>query len=146
MPSLTTPPVLTSQFIVTANIFPGSYFTQFSGLKDKNEVTTYADGLDFRKFQLVGLATLEAMTLTIPYAPGIHEDLILRKKNNPCERFVLSVTPVNCNREVIESNENLTLYLTGCQLSGVEAYAVDRTATTLSTIQLDFVADDYYLG
>lgn len=149
MPSLTSPPLVKSQFIVTSSIFPGLTFTVFNGLSDTSTVTDYADGLEFRRFNLVGPPKLDPMTITIPFSPEDNKDLIEYQRNNPCQRFVLSVTPVICNpnssTQFVEVAGN-TLYITGCQLTSVKAYSVDRSSTDVSVIELGFVGDDYYLG
>lgn len=146
MPSLSVPPISESQFTVTTTAFPGSYFTKFSGLEDKSETQTYADGLDFRVYYLIGLSQLSAMTLEIPFSPTLHNGLILYKKQNPCSRFVTAITPVNCTGDSIQSSADTTLYLTGCQITDIKAYTVDRGSAKASTIEFSFVADDYYLG
>lgn len=146
MPTLSVRPQSQSQFTVTTTIFPGTYFTKFSGLNDTSENVTYPDGLEFKKFYVLGLATLQAMSIEIPHSPVLHEELLLFKRNNPCTSFVLAITPVNCDGTEIQSSVNTTLFLTGCQLTGVTAYQVDRNAAAISMIKLDFVADDYFLG
>ena len=146
MPSLSVPPISQSQFKVSSSAFPGTYFTKFSGIEDASETSTYADGLDFRVFYLLGLSKLNEMTLEIPFSPTIHEDLILYKKRNPCSRFVVTVTPVECDGNAINSAADTTLYLTECQMTKVQAMTVDRNSSAPSTITLSFVADDYYLG
>lgn len=146
MPTLSVPPVAQSQFTVTSTAFPGSYFTMFSGLEDSSETTTYADGQDFRIFYHLGLSKLSEMTLEIPFSPTLHEGLVLYKKNNPCSRFIVAVTPVNCDGSNVVSAANTTLFLTGCQMVSVKAYEVNRESAATSKIIFKFVADDYYLG
>lgn len=146
MPSLSVPPIAQSRFIVTSTAFPGSFFTKFSGLEDASENSTYADGQDFRLFYLLGLSKLAEMTIDIPHSPTLHEDLILYKKENPCSRFVVAITPVNCDGTEIQSATNTTLFLTGSQLTKVQAFQVDRNSSAPAMITLTFVSDDYYLG
>ena len=146
MPTLSVPPISQSQFTVTSTAFPGTYFTKFSGIEDSSESTTYADGLDFRLFYLLGLSSLGEMTIDIPHSPELHEDLILYKKENPCSRFVTVITPVNCDGTSISSSARTALYLTECQMTKVNAFTVDRGSSSPAIIQLSFVADDYYLA
>lgn len=144
MPSLNSPPVTKSQFIVTSTFAPGSRFTKFTGLIDKSDTVTYADGELYRRFHLVGPPTIQEMTLTIPYSPEEHEDIILYKKNNPCARFIVVVQPTECTGlEFVQGSS--ALYITGCQMTEVKTHEVDRNAVELATIEVKFVADDYYI-
>ena len=146
MPSLSVPPITQSQFTVSTSAFPGTFFTKFSGIEDASENSTYADGLDFRLFYLIGLSKLGEMTIEIPHSPVLHEDLILYKKENPCSRFTTNIVPVNCDGSRIRSAANTNLVLTGCQMTKVQAFQVDRNSSTPASIVLSFVSDDYYLA
>ena len=145
MPTLSAPPIPQSRFKITSSAFPGTYFTKFSGIEDASENSTYADGLDFRLFYLLGLSKLNEMTIEIPFSPTIHDELILYKKENPCSRFTVVITPLECDGTNLASSRKIALQLTSCQLTKVQAYTVDRNNSTPSMITLSFVADDYTL-
>lgn len=146
MPTLNAPPIAKSLFTVTTTAFPGTYFTKFSGLDDKAETSTYADGLDLRMYYVKGLAKLSEMTLELPFSPGLNSDIIMYQKNNPCSRFITVVTPAVCKGNIVKATGKNVLYLTSCQMTGVKAYEADLNSSELSYISLTFVADDYYLG
>ncbi len=143
MPTLNGRALSQSRFIVTSTAFPGAYFTEFGGLNLESQTSTYADGLEFKRFYVIGTSVLNSMSLTIPLSEEPQTDIISYQKDNPCESFIVAVTPVSCDGEEITVN-NATLYFTGCQITQTQAYQVNRNDATISTIQLTFVADDFY--
>ncbi len=143
MPTLNGRALSQSRFIVTSTAFPGAYFTEFAGLDYQRQTGTYSDGLEFQRFYTIGTSVLEPMTMTIPLSEEPQTDIISYQKNNPCESFIVAVTPVNCDGEEITVN-NATLYFTGCQITRTQAYQVNRNEATVSTIQISFVADNFY--
>lgn len=140
MPSLDALPVMQSQFVVQTDIFGDASFTQFSGLNDVSDTTTYADGLAYERYYLVGLARLEPMTITIPHDPENHETLIMYKRNNPCDTFTTIITPVRCDPNEIAGP---SLVLLDCKLTTVKAFTVNRNNAEMALVELGFVADDY---
>lgn len=131
-----------SQFIVQTDIFPNASFTKFSGLDDQAQTITYADGVAYEKYYLVGMTQLQAMNITIPHDPENHDALINYHRENPCSTFTVTITPVRCNpNETVGSS----LTLLDCKMTQVQAFSVDRDENAMANIVLHFVADDYRL-
>jgi hypothetical protein len=68
-------PVTQSQFWIQASPFQ-HYFTNFSGIRDTAGTSQYADGVRGRIFNIRGPRTLSEVTVTVPFDPEKHADIV----------------------------------------------------------------------
>lgn len=130
-----------SQYLVTASVFPGTFFTKFRGFEDKSDVSEYADGEIGRRYKLKGTTMLEEMSLAIPFDPIKHAEIINFYRQNQCTRFTMSITPVSCGSNPVRLGPSLIL--TDVQLTAMKGFEVDRSSSEVSELELSIIADDY---
>jgi hypothetical protein len=137
-------PSTQSQFHVQASPW-AHYFTSFSGIRDTAATSQYADGVRQRVFNLKGAKTLAEMTISTPFDPIQHADIIDFWKSHGCEFITVTITPVTCGEDP-QTLGNRVIILPDVQLTSVNFGAVDRTSGQPSTIEVTFVSDNYLYG
>ena len=88
-------PITQAQYWIQCSGFTNHYFTTFSGIRDTSGTTQYADGVRGRIFQLKGPRTLAEVTISTPFDPEKHADIVDFWKTYDCSFVTLTVTPVN---------------------------------------------------
>lgn len=134
-------PATQGQFWVQASPF-SHYFTSFSGIKDTASTSTYADGVRGRIFQLRGPKTISEATVSTPFDPEKHYDIVDFWKAYNCEFITITVTPVTCGEDPQPRGQR-AIVIPDAQLSVLSFGQVDRTSGNVSTIELTFVMDSF---
>jgi len=114
----------------------------FTGIKDTAVTSPYADGSTQRVFQLKGPKTLTEMTLSTPFDPTVHYDIVDFWKSNGCEFVTLQVTPVTCSEDP-QPLGTRTIIVPDAQMTSLTFGSVDRTSGNPSTIEITFVGDNF---
>jgi len=134
-------PITQSQYWVQASPF-AHFFTTFTGIKDTAVVSQYSDGVRARMFQIKGPKTLSEATITCPFDPRKHNDIVDFWKNYGCEFVTIQITPVECGDDP-QPIGNRTIVIPDAQFTALTFGAVDRTSGNTSTIELTFVMDTF---
>jgi hypothetical protein len=134
-------PITQSAFWVQASPF-AHYFTTFTGIKDTAVASQYADGVRSRIFQLKGPKTLSEATLTSPFDPTKHYDIVDFWKKYGCEFITVQVTPVGCGDDP-QPIGTRSIIIPDAQITSLSFGAVDRTSSDASVISLTFVMDTF---
>lgn len=134
-------PVTQSQFWIQASVW-SHYFTNFSGIRDTAGTSQYADGVRGRIFNLRGPRTLAEVTLSTPFDPEAHADIVDFWKTYGCEYLTLTVTPVSCGEDPQPIGQR-TIVVPDAQMTALNFGTVDRTSSNVSTIELVFVMDTF---
>jgi hypothetical protein len=134
-------PSTQSQYLVTASPW-AHYFTSFSGIRDTAVTGQYADGQTQRVYQLKGPKTLTEFTLTVPFDPTVHYDVVDFWKNSGCDFLSLTVTPVTCGEDP-QPLGTRTIIVPDAQMTSLNFGTVDRTSGNPSTIEITFVGDSF---
>lgn len=137
---ITTRPISQSQWWVQASPW-AHFFTQFSGIRDTAGTAQYPDGVRQRIFQLKGPRTLSEVTMTTPFDPERHADIVDFWKSENCEYISLVITPVTCGEDPQPFDRTITV--PDAQMSGLFFGQVDRTSGNPATIELTFVLDSF---
>lgn len=138
-------PVTNSQWRVSFTVAGGEfYFTTFSGIKDNAQTSTYADGQSSIIYNLRGPRQLQQMTLSTPFDPEFHSDIVVWWKTYTCEKFNLQVVPVDCNSQPLAGASPVIIVdAMAVQLNFAQ---VDRTSSNVSMLELGFVANEFTYG
>lgn len=134
-------PSTLSQFWVQASPWT-HYFTSFSGITDTAATSQYADGMRQRVKQLKGIRTLREATISTPFDPRIHFDIVDFWKTSGCEFSTVTITPVTCGEDPQQLGSR-TIIIPDAQFTSVTFGAVDRTSGNPSTIEITFVMDNF---
>lgn len=134
-------PATQSQFWVQASPF-SHYFTSFSGIKDTASTSQYADGVRGRIFQLRGPKTISEATVSTPFDPEKHYDIVDFWKAYNCEFITLTVTPVTCGEDPSPRGQR-AIVIPDAQITVLSFGQVDRTSGNASTLELTFVMDNF---
>jgi hypothetical protein len=118
---LTYKPITQAQYWIQASPF-SHYFTTFSGIRDTSGTTQYADGVRGRIFQLKGPRTLAEVTVSTPFDPEKHADIVDFWKTYDCSFVTLTVD---------------------AQITSINFGQADRASTNVSTLELTFVMDTF---
>jgi len=130
-----------SQYWIQASPFQ-HYFTTFSGIRDTAGTSQYADGVRGRIFNLRGPRTLSEVTISTPFDPEKHADIIDFHKTYGCEFVSLTVTPVTCGEDPQPLGQR-TITIPDAQLTSINFGQADRTSANPSTLELTFVLDTF---
>jgi hypothetical protein len=135
-------PITQSQYLVQASPWMSLYFTSFTGLSDTATTTQYADGVRQRIYNLRGPKVIKEMTLSTPFDPTKHDEIVDFWTTGNCDFITVSVTPVTCgeNPQRLGSRQ---LLLLDAQLSSLTFGQVDRTSGNPSTLELTLVSDNF---
>ena len=118
------------------------YFTSFTGIRDTASTSQYADGIRQRIYQLKGPKTLAEATLSTPFDPLVHFDMVDFWKQHGCEFITVQVTPVTCG-ENPQPLGSRTIIVPDAQFTSLTFGQVDRTSGNPSTIEMTFVMDNF---
>jgi hypothetical protein len=130
-----------SQFWIQASPF-SHYFTNFSGIRDTAGTSQYADGVRGRIFNLKGPRTLSEVTISTPFDPVKHADIVDFWKAYGCEFVTVTVTPVTCGEDPQPLGQR-TITIPDAQVTSLNFGQADRTSANPSTIELTFVLDTF---
>jgi hypothetical protein len=134
-------PVTQSQYWIQASPFQ-HYFTTFGGITDTSATTQYADGVRARIFQLKGPRTLSETTLTVPFDPEKHADVVDFWKNYGCSFITVTVTPVSCGEDPTPLGTR-TITIPDAQITSLTFGEADRSSTNVSTLSITIVMDSF---
>jgi hypothetical protein len=134
-------PITQSQFWIQASPFQ-HYFTNFSGIKDTAGTSQYADGIRARIFNIRGPRTLSEVTVSAPFDPEKHVDIVDFWKAYGCEFVTLTITPVSCGEDPQPIGQR-TITIPDAQITSLSFGQADRTSTNVATIELTFVMDTF---
>lgn len=136
-------PITQSQWWVQCASF-SHYFTTFSGIKDTAGTSQYADGSNNRIYQLKGPRTLSEVTISTPFDPVRHADVVDFWKQSGCGFLTLTVTPIDCNGE---NPQRLTgarqIIMPEAQITAITFGQADKTSSNVSMLELNFVLDSF---
>lgn len=135
-------PITQSSFIVTIQGLQ-SIWTQFSGISDSADSSTYANGTGNRIYKVVGPRTLDDVTITAPYSPELSVQIEELWLTYQCTPIVIVVQPTNCDGTTPNGPPYV---LQGCQLMSLNVAEVDRESGSVSTIELGFTVDSWSRG
>lgn len=130
------------QFWIQASPFQ-HFFTNFSGIRDTSGTSQYADGVRGRIFNLKGPRTLAEVTVSTPFDPDKHADIVDFWKSSGCEYITLTITPVTCGEDPQPLPGGRTITIPDAQITSLNFGTVDRTSSNPSTIELTFVMDTF---
>jgi hypothetical protein len=134
-------PSTQSQFWVQATPW-SHYFTSFSGIQDTAATSQYADGIRQRVYQLKGVKTLREATISTPFDPRVHFDIVDFWKSHGCEYVGITITPVTCGEDPRPLGSR-TIQIPDAQFTALSFGQVDRTSGNPSTIEMTFVMDNF---
>lgn len=134
-------PATQSQYWVQASPF-SHFFTSFSGIKDTAATSQYADGVRGRIFQLRGPKTLSESTISTPFDPEKHYDIVDFWKAYNCEFITVTITPVTCGEDPQPRGQR-AIIIPDAQISVLSFGQVDRSSSNVSTLELTFVMDNF---
>lgn len=134
-------PITQAQFWIQASPFQ-HYFTNFSGIRDTAGTSQYADGIRARIFNIRGPRTLSEVTVSTPFDPEVHADIVDFWKAYGCEFITLTVTPVSCAEDPQPIGLR-TITIPDAQITSLNFGAADRTSSNVSTLELTFVMDTF---
>lgn len=133
-------PITNSQWKVSFSIAGSEYyFTTFSGVKDTAQTSTYADGQSSIIYNLRGPRQLQQMTLSTPFDPDVHRNLVTWWKEYTCEFVTLQIVPQDCNSNALDG----TITVLDAQVTSISFAQVDRTSSNVSMLELGFVANEF---
>jgi len=95
-----------------------------------------------RVFQLKGVKTLQEATISTPFDPNVHYNMVDFWKSHGCEFVTITVTPVTCG-ENPQPLGSRTIIIPDAQFTSLSFGQVDRTSGTPSTIEMTFVMDNF---
>jgi hypothetical protein len=134
-------PTTQSQWWIQASPF-SFYFTNFSGIRDTAGTSQYADGVRARIFNLKGPRTLSEVTISTPFDPIRHADIVDFWKAYGCEFLTITVTPVTCGEDPQPLGQR-TITIPDAQMTSLNFGQADRTSSNANTIELTFVLDTF---
>lgn len=137
-------PITKSQYIVSFTAIGGptftATFTQFSGINDSSDSSTYANGTGNRLYYLVGPRTCENVTLTAPYDPVIFKTLENFWLDYNCNPITITVTPVSCDGDSAGLGGGQYVCYE-CQFVSITTADVDRESGDVQTIETEFTVN-----
>lgn len=110
-------------------------FTEFSGITDTSESSTYANGTGNRIYHVVGPRTADEVTLTAPYDPAIFKPLEAFWLTYNCNPITVTVTPRSCDG--LQSGPGGGQYiLYECLWTSITTAEVSRESGDVQTIEV----------
>ena len=137
-------PLTKAQYEVSFTVSGGptytAVFTEFSGVKDTSNSSTYANGTGNRIYHVVGPRTADNVTLTAPYDPGIFKSLEQFWNAYNCQPITITVTPRSCDGlESAPGGGQYILY--ECLLNSITTAEVNRESGDVQTIEIAFTVN-----
>ena len=121
-------------------------FTQFSGINDSSDSSTYANGTGNRLYHVVGPRTADNVTLTAPYDPSIFKSLEQFWLDYNCNPITVTITPTSCDGSYAQAfsgyatiSGQYTCY--ECQFVSITTADVDRESGDVQTIEIEFTVN-----
>ena len=143
-------PITKAQYIVSFTAIGGptftAVFTQFSGINDSSDSSSYANGTGNRLYHVVGPRTADNVTLTAPYDPGIFKELEQFWLDYNCNPITITVTPTSCDGEAYAANSGFNTvpgqYICyECQFVSITTGEVDRESGDVQTIEVEYTVN-----
>lgn len=136
-------PISQHDFLVTIENFE-SFWSQFSGVEETSESSTYNDGISKRNRTVLGSLTQENITLEKPFDPEQDSDLVQRIYDLRFTRQNLTVTvePVIRTRSGPQRIGNRSWTLQGCQIVRFMGAEVDTESSDVSKLELELSVDE----
>lgn len=135
-------PSTQSQFWVQTSAWD-HYFTTFSGIKDQASTSQYPDGQIGRIFNLRGPRTVQPITLSVPFDPIRHADIVDMWKATQCDFQTIIVTPVTCGEYPEPLPGSRVLVIPDAQMTSLTFMNVDRSSANVAMMEIGFVANTY---
>ena len=137
-------PLTKAQYEVSFTVSGGptftAVFTEFSGVKDSSDSSTYANGTGNRIYHVIGPRTAENVTLTAPYDPGIFKPLEQFWNTYNCQPVTITVTPRSCDGlDAAPSGGQYILY--ECLLTSITTAMVNRSSGDVQTLEVGFTVN-----
>lgn len=116
-------------------------FTQFSGINDSSDTSTYANGTGNRIYHVVGPRTCENVTLTAPYDPLEFKSLEQFWNTYNCQEITVTITPQDCvsNGGAAPGGGEYICY--DCRFVSITTAEVDRESADVQTIEVEFTVN-----
>jgi hypothetical protein len=135
-------PIPTSQWWVQTSAW-SHYFTTFSGISDQAQPIDFPDGQTIRIHKLVGPRNIGPLTLSCPFDPIAHGDIVDYWKAYSCDFLTIIATPVTCGEDPTPLQNTRVLTVPEAKMNGLTFAQVDRASAAVSMIQLSFVVNNY---
>jgi hypothetical protein len=121
-------------------------FTQFSGINDSSDSSTYANGTGNRLFHVIGPRTADNITLTAPYDPTIFKSLEQFWLDYNCNPITVTVTPTSCDGTYAQAFAGYdtvsgSYFCYGCQFVSITTADVDRESGDVQTIEIELTVN-----
>jgi hypothetical protein len=121
-------------------------FTQFSGINDSSDSSTYANGTGNRLYHVVGPRTADNVTLTAPYDPSIFKELEQFWLDYNCNPITVTVTPTSCDGSYQQAFSGFNTvggqYICyECQFVSITTAEVDRESGDVATIEVELTVN-----
>ena len=115
-------------------------FTEFSGVQDSSDSSTYANGTGNRIYHVVGPRTADEITLGAPYDPSIFKPLEQFWIDYNCQKITVTVTPRSCDG--LQSGPGGGQYiLYECLLTSITTAEVARDSGDVQTIEVSMTVN-----
>ena len=136
-------PISQHNFLVSIAGFE-SFWSQFSGVEEGSESSTFNDGLSKRNRTVLGPLTLENVTLEKPFDPEQDAALVQQIYDLRYTRQDLTVTvePVRRTRNGTERIGTRSWTLQGCQIVRFMGAEVDTESSDVSKLELELSVDE----
>lgn len=135
-------PITNSQWKVSFSFGTNEhFFTTFSGIKDNAQTSTFADGQSNIIYNLRGPRQLQQMTLSTPFAPDTHKEIITWWKEYTCDPITINIQVVDCNGVAIVDGGSVLV--TDAQVTSLSFAQVDRTSSNVAMLELGFVGNEF---
>jgi hypothetical protein len=82
------------------------------------------------------------VTVTVPFDPEKHADIVDFWKAYGCEFVTLTITPVSCGEDPQPVGQR-TITIPDAQMTSLNFGTADRTSSNVSTLELTFVMDTF---
>ena len=137
-------PITKAQYEVSFTAIGGptftAVFTQFSGINDSSDSSTYANGTGNRLYHVVGPRTADNVTITAPYDPTIFKALEQFWLDYNCNPITITVTPRDCSGQgSAPAGGQYVCY--ECQFVSITTADVDRESGDVQTIEVEFTVN-----
>lgn len=136
-------PITQSHYLVTSPSLPDTFFTEFSGIKEKKETSKFADGIRRRMYTVVGMVSLEDVALSVEYDPRVHGPVLsaYERLRDTEEEIKISVVPVDSSDDPKPIGQGFNLF--GCQVTGVEVAQANRSSSEASKLIITLAPGEY---
>jgi hypothetical protein len=143
MPRTKLKPITQSHYLVSSPALPDCYFSEFSGVKEKKETSKYPDGVRRRMYTVVGMTSIEDVTLSVEFDPRVHEPILAayERLRDSEEEIKVSVVPVDSGDDPRPIGKGFNLF--GCTVIGVEVAQANRGSSEVSKLVISIAPSEY---